>query len=269
MNIDTPLTAVLPYELRPHSVPSLVRLGRDYDGGYVVDQRSIEMSDCLIGLGLDTDWSFENDFRNWKAVPITVYDGSVGYWIFLRRMIKKILKAPFKKHIDMQMLGVPTNYYEIVKNYPKFFRGQVRHIKKHVGRDIPPNEITLNAVFENLLLKYAQSVFLKIDIEGSEYIILNEILKNAGRLSGAVIEFHNVPKKMNTILTFVKRFELEICHIHCNNAAPLHESFIPEIVEISFTRFRTKESDSLHLPGKHDKPNLVNKPDYLIKFQGS
>lgn len=269
MNIGKSQIAVLPYELRPRTVPDLVRLGRDYDGGYVVDRRSIATTEHLIGLGLDTDWSFERDFRDSNAVPVTVYDGSVGYWLFFRRMIKNCLKKPFKNYIDTQSFAIPTNYFEVAVEYPRFFSGQVQHIKKYVGRNLPPNEISLNLVFENSVPKDATGVFLKMDIEGSEYYILNEIITISKRLSGAVIEFHNVSKKMDTILSFVEQFELDICHIHCNNAAPLNESFIPEIVEISFTRFETKYSNKLCLPNVHDKPNLMNKPDYQIKFQNS
>ncbi|HEX2540118.1 MAG TPA: hypothetical protein VHM00_03445 [Caldimonas sp.] len=45
--------------LRPVPVDDLVRLGRDHDGGYVVSERCFRDCGVLIGLGINTDWSFE------------------------------------------------------------------------------------------------------------------------------------------------------------------------------------------------------------------
>ena len=79
----------------------MIRLGRGCDGGYVVDRRSVLGSDWLLGLGLNDDWSFEQDFRNSIELPIAVYDGSVGTWVFARKLVQDIVKMPFKKLVGM------------------------------------------------------------------------------------------------------------------------------------------------------------------------
>ena len=51
-----------PAILRPFKCDHLVRLGQDYDGGYIVNSRDVEKSDILISMGIKDDWSFEMDF---------------------------------------------------------------------------------------------------------------------------------------------------------------------------------------------------------------
>lgn len=259
--------AALPMELRPREVPELIRLGRGCDGGYVVDRRSVMASDWLLGLGLSDDWSFEQDFCNSIDVPITVYDGSVGSWVFARKLIQDAVKMPFKKLVGMQSPATPRNYYTALREYPKFFSGEINHYKQHVGRDMPPKEIALKSIFEKSIPKSANNIFLKMDIEGSEYFTLNDIISESERLSGTIIEFHNVPTKMEEILNFVDKFELSICHVHCNNALPLSNLVVPEIIEISFTKFESELSENVQLPNEHDRPNLMDRPDYKIRFE--
>ena len=267
MNIQASEIAVLPIELRPFDVPELIRLGRECDGGYVVDRRSVLGSDQLLSLGLSDDWTFEQDFRDSVDVPITVYDGSVDSWVFARKLIQDVVKMPFKKLIGMRSPATPRNYYTALREYPKFFSGKIKHYKQHVGRDMHPKEITLKSVFEKSIPKSAHNVFLKMDIEGSEYFTLNDIISESERLSGTIIEFHNVPTNMEKILNFVDRFELGICHVHCNNALSLSNFIVPEIIEISFTKFETKLSENMQLPNKYDRPNLMDRPDYKIRFE--
>lgn len=267
MNIQASEIAMLPIELRPREVPELIRLGRGCDGGYVVDRRSVLGSDWLLGLGLNDDWSFEQDFRNSIELPIAVYDGSVGTWVFARKLVQDIVKMPFKKLVGMQSHTTPRNRYGALREYPKFFSGEIRHYKQHVGRDMHPKEITLKSAFDNSIPKSANNIFLKMDIEGSEYFTLNDINNESKRLSGAVIEFHDVAKRMNKILEFIDKFELGICHVHCNNALPLNGWNVPEIVEVSFTKFETRPSENVQLPNEHDKPNLMDRMDYEIRFR--
>ena len=45
--------------LSPFVVENLIRVGRDYDGGYILPDDVIPKADCLISMGLSNDWSFE------------------------------------------------------------------------------------------------------------------------------------------------------------------------------------------------------------------
>ena len=46
----------------PKNNCSLIRLGNNNDGGYVVEENSIKNSEILLSFGLSDDWSFESDF---------------------------------------------------------------------------------------------------------------------------------------------------------------------------------------------------------------
>jgi hypothetical protein len=80
--------------LQPHALPDLVRIGRENDGGYLIPERVISKTDVLIGLGIEADWSFEQDFlsRNPRTVLAAV-DESVGTYQFLRRSAANVIRA--------------------------------------------------------------------------------------------------------------------------------------------------------------------------------
>lgn len=48
---------------KPNANYDLIRLGRSNDGGYLIGKNSINNSKYLISMGLDLDWSFEEDFK--------------------------------------------------------------------------------------------------------------------------------------------------------------------------------------------------------------
>ena len=77
------MKASLPSFFAFKSAVDLVRIGRDYDGGYLVSQTDIEKSEVLIGLGLYDDWSFESDFVAINDVDVYAYDASLdfNFWI--------------------------------------------------------------------------------------------------------------------------------------------------------------------------------------------
>ena len=54
---------VLPIIFKPKHEFDLLRLGGDYDGGYLVERNSIEESQ-LITLGLGYEWRFEKSTKN-------------------------------------------------------------------------------------------------------------------------------------------------------------------------------------------------------------
>ena len=60
------MKARLPNLFSIKQATDLIRIGRDYDGGYLVSKSDIEKTDELIGLGINDDWSFEEDFLSQK-----------------------------------------------------------------------------------------------------------------------------------------------------------------------------------------------------------
>ena len=66
--------------------------------------------------------------------------------------------------------------------------------------------------------KLQMPIFIKMDIEGSEYRLLDDILKYASDISGLVIEFHDVDLHQERILNFIQKLPLTLVHIHVGQA---------------------------------------------------
>ena len=56
------LKVKIPDFIKVYDVEKLVRLGRDHDGGYLINVADIEDSEYIISLGIFDDWSFEENF---------------------------------------------------------------------------------------------------------------------------------------------------------------------------------------------------------------
>ena len=58
----------------------------------------------------------------------------------------------------------------------------------------------MTSIFERIK---SNKIFLKIDIEGSEYRILDDLIRYQDLIKGLVIEFHNIDLHMEKILNFI------------------------------------------------------------------
>ena len=68
--------------LQPIRTSNLKRLGRNGDGGYVVDYEIIKKTKTLITFGLGPDWSFELDYiKIKKDIKIYMITQSVAHHI--------------------------------------------------------------------------------------------------------------------------------------------------------------------------------------------
>lgn len=229
----------------------LVRIGRDNDGGYLVSQNDIEKSDLLIGLGISDDWSFEEDFTKHNDIEVVAYDASVNLRFWIKRAIIETVKNPL-------------NFYAFKKlfSYIKFFKGNHKHVKKFVGLS---SYDEINCSFLDVLNEtHSENIFLKIDIEGSEYRFLDDIIENSHRITGLVIEFHDCDLHLKEIERFIKNFKLNLVHIHANNFSPIRlEDGLPIVLELTFSN-NSHHSNTYKLPHELDMPNNKNLPDYEL-----
>ena len=236
------IKAYLPKSFSFKQAKDLVRIGKNNDGGYLVSLSDIKVTDTLIGMGLNDDWSFESDFVSYNDVEVLAYDASLNFRFWIKRAFIETIKNPF-------------SLYAIKKffSYKKFFKGKHKHIKKFVG--LKTNFNNYCTFLEVLNSTRKKSIFLKIDIEGSEYRFLDSILENEDRIVGMVIEFHDCDLHLNTIVNFINKFNLKLVHIHANNFAPIKlDDGIPLVLELTFSR-NAEFSNYLSLPHKFDMPN--------------
>lgn len=250
------MKARLPSSFSFQQAKDLARIGRDYDGGYLVSQSDIEKSELLIGLGISDDWSFEEDFFSWKKVSIYAYDASVSGKHFFKLLIKSIFR--------IDNLKIFAHWLRVLVRYKIFFsKTNVFHIQKFVGLN---SESTLHCTLLDVLNETnCKNIFLKVDVEGSEYRFLDEIIANEDRITGMVIEFHDCDIHLKEIEKFIRNCELNLVHIHANNYAPIrYDDGLPLILELTFSK-NAVLSDTCILPHKFDMPNDSNSPDYELK----
>lgn len=256
--MSTSISAVLPSFLRPKKIAELVRLGKENDGGYLVDKRSICETDFMLGFGIKDDWSFERDFKDCVDVPIVAFDATVGLKVFFMKLIRSIPR------VDKP--GKFVHWARVLIDYHDFFRASNTHIKKFVDLDTGPNHVSVKTISKSVIPLHAKNVFLKIDIEGSEYQILDDLVMMSDRICGLVIEFHDVDLHMERIESFVRSFPLRVCHVHCNNFAPTNDRSTPVVIEVTFTKFEGEDGFVENLPVPLDMPNDSTAEDYSIEF---
>jgi hypothetical protein len=249
------MKAHLPNFFSVKQARDLIRIGKKYDGGYLVSQSDIEKSEILIGLGINDDWSFEEDFLSRKKVCIFAYDASVSKEYFIKKVIKSIIR--------IDNLKIFFHWLKVLLKYNRFFsQSNVHHIQKFVGLN---TESSAYCTFLNVLnATESKNIFLKIDIEGSEYRFLNDIISNEERITGMVIELHDVDIHLKEIEEFLNQFSLNLVHAHANNFAPIREDDdLPLVLELTFSKYSDVSKD-FKLPHKLDMPNNKNYEDYKL-----
>lgn len=261
-----------PNFLKPYYLnkDQLVRVGSIDDGGYVVPLLNIKDSEILISMGISDNWDFEKDFSKISNAKILAYDDSINseYWInrFKKDLVKflklKIFK-PRKLYKMFQYLDFVLFFKKNKKN--KFFLKRVGNDKNSINIE----EINLNEIKDN------NQVFLKIDIEGSEYEILDQIVSIKNKIQGIVIEFHDVTSNLDKIKNFLKTIEddLKLVHIHANNYSLKEFDQFPDAIELTISNIKklsnkehgTSESHEYPLEGL-DFPNSKRSPEIKIIF---
>ena len=211
---------MIPRYLKPKKEYDLIRLGQDNDGGYLVEKESITKSKALVTLGLGYDWSFEKDFSENFKKPIFCYDHTVNY-SGIKKLCRKFITSYFFRIFKPKYVLKKKFFSKFYKNiflyrdYKKFFSNKAQHIEKRVGSG--DGGVMLNEILSTK--KNVCPLFLKIDIEGSEYRIFDEIIENQKNFTGIAIELHDVDLHLDKIKKFIENLEMELVHIHPQNPA--------------------------------------------------
>ena len=238
--------ATLPRVFQPFDCKDLVRLGKDNDGGYLVNRTDIVNAKKLISFGINDDWSFEEDFLAINPCALDAYDNSIS-------------GEKFRTN--------PT-WAGVYESYSEFFTGDRVHIEKNIGNNDQVDYVSFNEVMDTA----SNGVFLKCDIDGSEYEFLDELITKSNQFIGLAIEFHNINQhdNFNSLTNFISKVDLRLVHLHCNNWAYFktpNGGFQPDCLELTFTSSSNIEyKPRLRMPRSLDMPNNPNDDDFEIYF---
>ena len=246
---------MLPKNFKPDGLYDLIRLGSDHDGGYLVDPSTIEESKALLALGIGKNWSFEKDFLNKKTIKVHAYDYSIGIIFWLKHFIKRFMS------IFIGRFTAPYHAVMLFLEFRKFFNDEATLYLEKIGSNSNENT-TLDETVSRLGKK---PFFLKADIEGYEYQILEEVIGFKDDLSGLVIEFHKVSDNREIIEQFINEIDLELIHIHPNNNR-FDEDGDPQCIELTFSKNPIKLSDVFESPNLLDQDNVPRKNPIQLRF---
>ena len=249
---------MLPNKLKPDGLYKLIRVGKDNDGGYLVCEESVINSDTLISFGISDDFSFEEHFQKINNINILAYDHTVNLNFFLKKFLHSLIKFNFIIFFKQLINWI---------NFKKFFnKAKNKLFLKKIGKGGGAfnDYISIDDIIKSS--SNNQNFFFKIDIEGSEYRILDDLIKFMDRIEGLAIEFHNVDINLDRVLNFIEKFNLKLVHIHANNWSTYGLNNIPSSIEFSFSKKPVLLKNDLKFPHKLDQNNNPNNDEIKLEF---
>jgi hypothetical protein len=253
-------------DFHPVVCKSLARVGSTNDGGYIVPLDAVRAANALVSFGLSHDWTFEREFKKYNADAIIhCYDHTVSLKSAFQYSIGQLLRSL----VQFRLSSVRKAFTWI--DYLLFFRGDRIHFRQRIWRDNQDNGATIKDVFGRLPADCP--VFVKMDIEGSEYRVLRDLLRHSKNIVAMAVEFHDVDILSDLFNAFVERIKRDfyIVHIHGNNMggiAPFNFPIAPEITFLNKRFFDSAPSPSqLNYPVRGlDRPNHPRLPDFTFEF---
>ena len=251
----------------------LIRVGMNMDGGYVLGKNELNKIEYIISLGMGserTNWSFEKEYLKINQnIKITFYDHTVSpknYLLNILRIFRRLIKLRYKIK-DLTEMVMHFFSYIILLN-----SNQISHEKQKIlQKPKKRNETNVEEIFKNTSFN---NILLKVDIEGSEYEIIDQIVDSSHKILSLIIEFHEVDKYEDIFEDKIKllKSKFEIIHIHGNNNTGTQRINLPKTLEITFVN---KENYKDHnkefrydFPVKEiDFPNNLNFEDIQFSFK--
>ncbi|AFK03203.1 hypothetical protein Emtol_2064 [Emticicia oligotrophica DSM 17448] len=282
--------SILIEQLKPFNCHDKLRIGSVYDGGYIMPEKTLRDADCLLSFGVSTNIDFEEHFLKLnQSVEIYMYDPFIGFREDFVRLIKRVFKKDetiIKREIKLadnpfyfvKDKGLLRQSVERAFHWIKFYKfiAQNKVFFRKIGlRNYCDSKFTnFQSIFSNDIILSKKSIVLKIDIEGDEYIVFDDLINFVTNISVILFEFHDVKNnyiELTNIIKKLKEIGLYLVHIHGNNSDVLVEgSTIPNTLELTFCKAEYcnyPEIDESKYPVNNlDAPCNPKKVDYMLDF---
>ena len=262
------------FDFQPFDTNNLIRRGAKNDGGYLIPEDA--KADLLISFGLGDDWKFELDLvRNNHVNKFIVFDHTQNLLVYAIRLLKRINVNNFKFSAFIYRLLILLRYLRdyVIRNNTHVKKRITKQGSVFMNNNVKElvNDINLYEIFDKFVNSPNVRVILKIDIEGSEYEIIQQILDHSNQVILLVIEFHDITDNMlifEQCLSILK-MKYSLIHSHINNYGHVDENLIPQICEFTFIHkahfHENRKVDKLPREGL-DSPTTPFRPDFQISF---
>jgi Methyltransferase FkbM domain len=269
--------------LRPVTINRKKRLGRHFDGGYIVYERLLEQTDILLTYGVGWETSFEEHFNNLTNKTVLMFDPTMfgKYLLDLKLVKQRLLQFRF---------GAMLSYFhwtwQVWRKKKKLESKNIFFINEGISSIKADKYDTFVNHLERFKLD-GKRIILKIDIEGGEYDIFADktIYSHLAQVNQLIIEFHNLKQRLRDLKAISAELgkSFSLAHIHANNFSPTFTLYdlagngekdvkVPDVLEILWIKadMISKEDISDEITtypiSQLDYPNNPGKPDHAIGF---
>lgn len=268
--------------LIPDPTDDLVRLGREMDGGYVVPSRVLTSVDMIVSLGIEDEWSFEEAFlRLNSSVRLVGVDGSTGYVILASRILRSVARFALSAG-SFNSKGISEsrmNFIRRSRQLARFVRFWLPSGRRFLAKMVRGAAQHSGETDWNSLQRHwtsATRLLIKVDIEGSEYDVLHQIIDSADQTTCLIIEFHDLERHWEEFsgLMASLRNRFRLVHTHANNwGGTFGDRQIPQVVELTFVSAAPDVDKTSHRAPRRsyplaglDFPNNPSAPDIPLAF---
>ena len=158
---------------------------------------------------------------------------------------------------------------------PILLNDNYEFLKKNLGSYVDQETITLDEWINDT--KVNKGILVQMDIEGSEYEVINNLTKdNLKKIKVMIVEFHHFEQVItkigykvieNVLKKILKYFD--VAHIHPNNCCgilKMNKTIIPSTLEITFLnkKLTLKKEKINNLPHKLDFKNIKGVDDIFL-----
>jgi hypothetical protein len=234
-------------DIKPIQLNNLIRIGQEQDGGYVLSESQLNLTDVLLSFGINEDWSFDTDFlKRKKDIALFAYDYSISDRIILKHVVSNLI-ASAKKFLVLdfraskQFLIIAIRKTSLYFNFCYFFTRKKNRFffKKFLGSQDDDKFISVSEIFRTHVKHPIKelSVFVKMDIEESEYLTLHSFTPFFHVINGFAIEFHKLDIYESQFTEIIKEIlaDFYVAHIHANNYGNyIAGTSLPDTLEITF-----------------------------------
>jgi FkbM family methyltransferase len=190
---------------------TLQKIGSDY-GGYFISCSGIGPHSIIYSLGLGEDISFDLGLIHRFGVSVHAFDPTPRVKTWLQ---SQNLPEPFHyQDVGIADFDGEAAFYLPAK--PNFISHSIVHARQYSEQSIRVPMIRLSTAMRRL--GHMCIDILKMDIEGAEYVVLEDIVREEISINQIVVEFHHRlsgigAAKTKRVLSLLEGFGMKIGYV--------------------------------------------------------